>query len=182
MSMWDVDLWPYWIVQPLVFTGPGSGLMTGFHRHFGVPEMARSEYGDRARALSALLEGAGGTPIIGRYTIASAATERTVWFLGAASELDDWARRMRLWLARDGVSKVPCFFAERFHDPSPPAQPSYDPRRASAWWAMKARFMFTLSLAMPAYLLSAISEEELNPGRLATISVSTWLRAAYSLR
>lgn len=169
MSAWDVDLWPYWIVQPLVFTGPGPSIMYGFCRHFGVPEMARHEYHDPARDLGALIEAAGGTPTVGRYTIASGTTERAVWFIGAASELDDWARRMRLWLARDAVSKVPCFFAERFDDPSPPSpRHPHDERHASAWWAMKSRFMFTLSPAMPAYLLSAISEEAVGPAWFRT--------------
>jgi hypothetical protein len=130
----------YWVVQPLM---EGLSWMKngGFGELFFIRGMGLADYEHPGESLRWLYDRAGGAPVIRAYQITADGTSRPVYFVGPepgstseARELAFCADHMQLWLRAAGVSKVPCWFAEYFHDTTSQVPKSWRP--IVAWWAM----------------------------------------------
>jgi hypothetical protein len=153
----------YWIVQPLT-----EGFQTdGFRKFFHNPSMGRAEFNSPGMDLKKLYEKSGGTPVIEAYKITVPPTSRPVYFVGRGADLASHGRAMELWLRSGGETKVPCWFAECFHGPTPQITVPTFVSPLIAWWAMRGGFMFTLDPTVAGNLLKAIHLE-------ATTHASFW--------
>jgi hypothetical protein len=140
-------------------------VLEGFDDFFLKPYMGRAEYEEPGVSLKRLYDAAGGAPVIKAYEIRAAGTSRPVYFVGpepgstyAHLELDGCASDMELWLGTGGVTKIPCGFAECFHDAAPEDDLGLE-RPIVAWWAILSTFMFALDPTMAENLLEAIHLE-----------------------
>jgi hypothetical protein len=153
----------YWVVQPLA---EGSSWRDGFGRFFFNVPIARAEYEHPSESLKRLYDAAGGAPVIEAYRITADGTSRPVYFVGPKPgstyewrELPTCAGAMQLWLGTGGVTKMPCGFAECFHDATPQIPEWRGGTPIVAWWAIESTFMFALDPTVAENLLEAIHLE-----------------------